>query len=62
MTVQKSFHRYVARAKQGGVQSQHDSGGKGAAKSAGAQLRRYFVKISNLLNTSIFFLDTMNKK
>ncbi|UMM25870.1 hypothetical protein L5515_005512 [Caenorhabditis briggsae] len=38
---QKSFHRYVARAKQGGVQSQHDSGGKGAAKSAGAQLRRY---------------------
>lgn len=41
MTVQKSFHRYVARAKQGGVQSQHDSGGKGAAKSAGAQLRRY---------------------
>ncbi|CAI2349143.1 unnamed protein product [Caenorhabditis sp. 36 PRJEB53466] len=41
MTLQKSFHRYVARAKQGGVQSQHDSGGKGAAKSAGAQLRRY---------------------
>uniref|UniRef100_A0A1I7U3L0 BVLRF1 domain-containing protein n=1 Tax=Caenorhabditis tropicalis TaxID=1561998 RepID=A0A1I7U3L0_9PELO len=41
ITVQKSFHRYVARAKQGGVQSQHDSGGKGAAKSAGAQLRRY---------------------
>ncbi|EGT48953.1 hypothetical protein CAEBREN_28663 [Caenorhabditis brenneri] len=41
ITVQRSFHRYVARAKQGGVQSQHDSGGKGAAKSAGAQLRRY---------------------
>uniref|UniRef100_A0A8R1EKW2 C2H2-type domain-containing protein n=1 Tax=Caenorhabditis japonica TaxID=281687 RepID=A0A8R1EKW2_CAEJA len=41
MSFQKSFHRYVARAKQGGVQSQHDSGGKGAAKSAGAKLRRY---------------------
>ncbi|CAB3402792.1 unnamed protein product [Caenorhabditis bovis] len=36
----RSFHRYVARAKQGGVQSQYDNS-QGNAKSAGAGLRRY---------------------
>ena len=37
----KSFHRYTVRKKQGGGQGSHDSGGSGAAKSAGAQIRRY---------------------
>ncbi|PAV74263.1 hypothetical protein WR25_24539 [Diploscapter pachys] len=36
----KTFHRYVARAKQGTVQSQHDKAA-GKAHSAGANLRRY---------------------
>ncbi|PAV77966.1 hypothetical protein WR25_07853 [Diploscapter pachys] len=36
----KTFHRYVARAKQGTVQSQHDKSA-GKAHSAGANLRRY---------------------
>ncbi|CAI5446309.1 unnamed protein product [Caenorhabditis angaria] len=40
LVLHKSFHRYVARAKQGGVQSQYDSS-HGNAKSAGAALRRY---------------------
>lgn len=39
MIVHKTFHRYVVRAKRGGVQSQHDSTGK-HAKSAGANIRR----------------------
>lgn len=37
----KTFHRYTTRRKQGGGQATHDAGGKGAAKSAGANLRRY---------------------
>ncbi|KAH9468340.1 hypothetical protein Pst134EA_011964 [Puccinia striiformis f. sp. tritici] len=37
----KTFHRYTTRRKQGGGQASHDGGGKGAAKSAGASLRRY---------------------
>ncbi|CAH7675975.1 hypothetical protein BY996DRAFT_7285665 [Phakopsora pachyrhizi] len=37
----KTFHRYTTRRKQGGSQSTHDTGGKGVAKSAGANLRRY---------------------
>ncbi|EFP89598.1 hypothetical protein PGT21_004681 [Puccinia graminis f. sp. tritici] len=37
----KTFHRYTTRRKQGGGQASHDAGGKGAAKSAGASLRRY---------------------
>jgi hypothetical protein len=37
----KTFHRYTTRRKQGGSQGLHDSGGKGAAHSAGAALRRY---------------------
>ncbi|CAO3638933.1 unnamed protein product [Cunninghamella blakesleeana] len=36
----KTFHRYTTRRKQGGSQSANDSG-KGKAKSAGAQIRRY---------------------
>ncbi|OZJ06097.1 hypothetical protein BZG36_01013 [Bifiguratus adelaidae] len=36
----KSFHRYTTRRKQGGAQSANDSH-KGAANSAGAQIRRY---------------------
>ncbi|KAF8075073.1 hypothetical protein FPV67DRAFT_1475904 [Lyophyllum atratum] len=36
----KTFHRYTTRRKQGGGQSANDNA-KGAAKSAGAQLRRY---------------------
>lgn len=36
----KGFHRYTTRRKQGGAQSANDSA-KGAAKSAGAQIRRY---------------------
>ena len=36
----KTFHRYVVRQKQGGVQSSKDSAGR-APKSAGASLRRY---------------------
>lgn len=36
----KTFHRYTTRRKQGGSQSAHDSG-KGAAISAGSNLRRY---------------------
>ncbi|KAK4047519.1 hypothetical protein OIO90_006161 [Microbotryomycetes sp. JL221] len=36
----KTFHRYTTRRKQGGAQSANDSG-KGKAKSAGAQIRRY---------------------
>ncbi|RNA06600.1 ankyrin repeat and zinc finger domain-containing 1-like, partial [Brachionus plicatilis] len=39
VVVHKTFHRYVVRAKRGGVQSQHDSSGK-HAKSAGANIRR----------------------
>lgn len=39
MVIHKTFHRYVVRAKRGGVQSQHDSSGK-HAKSAGANIRR----------------------
>ncbi|KAI8826907.1 uncharacterized protein EV422DRAFT_16843 [Fimicolochytrium jonesii] len=38
--VQKTFHRYTTRRKQGGAQSKNDSA-KGSAKSAGAMLRRY---------------------
>ncbi|KAG0147480.1 hypothetical protein CROQUDRAFT_91383 [Cronartium quercuum f. sp. fusiforme G11] len=37
----KTFHRYTTRRKQGGGQAAHDTGGKGMAKSAGANLRRY---------------------
>ncbi|KAH9810617.1 hypothetical protein DFH28DRAFT_932727 [Melampsora americana] len=37
----KTFHRYTTRRKQGGGQGTHDTGGKGMAKSAGANLRRY---------------------
>uniref|UniRef100_A0A0K0DFQ3 ANK_REP_REGION domain-containing protein n=1 Tax=Angiostrongylus cantonensis TaxID=6313 RepID=A0A0K0DFQ3_ANGCA len=40
MTAHKAFHRYVVRAKQGSVQSVNDRS-KGAARSAGATLRRY---------------------
>ncbi|ORX50443.1 hypothetical protein DM01DRAFT_1337628 [Hesseltinella vesiculosa] len=36
----KTFHRYTTRRKQGGSQSANDSG-KGKARSAGAQIRRY---------------------
>ncbi|CAG8981711.1 hypothetical protein HYALB_00012863 [Hymenoscyphus albidus] len=36
----KTFHRYTTRRKQGGAQSANDSA-KGAAHSAGADLRRY---------------------
>ncbi|KAJ7918760.1 hypothetical protein B0H13DRAFT_1991605 [Mycena leptocephala] len=36
----KTFHRYTTRRKQGGSQGLNDNA-KGAAKSAGAQLRRY---------------------
>ncbi|KAK4049563.1 hypothetical protein OIV83_004060 [Microbotryomycetes sp. JL201] len=36
----KTFHRYTTRRKQGGAQSANDAG-KGKAKSAGAQIRRY---------------------
>jgi hypothetical protein len=36
----KTFHRYTTRRKQGGAQSSNDSS-KGAAHSAGAQIRRY---------------------
>lgn len=36
----KTFHRYTTRRKQGGAQSAND-GAKGAAKSAGSNLRRY---------------------
>ena len=36
----KTFHRYTTRRKQGGSQSANDSA-KGAAKSAGASIRRY---------------------
>ncbi|KAL7751873.1 hypothetical protein RI367_002873 [Sorochytrium milnesiophthora] len=39
-TMHKSIHRYTTRRKQGGAQSAND-GGKGKAKSAGAQIRRY---------------------
>lgn len=38
--VHKTFHRYTVRRKQGGGQSANDQS-KGAAKSAGADLRRY---------------------
>lgn len=37
----KTFHRYTTRRKQGGGQGTHDTSGKGMAKSAGANLRRY---------------------
>ena len=37
----KTFSRYTTRKKQGGSQSNADSGGGGKAKSAGATLRRY---------------------
>ncbi|KAJ1359510.1 Vms-1p [Parelaphostrongylus tenuis] len=40
MIAHKAFHRYVVRAKQGGVQSVNDRS-KGTAHSAGATLRRY---------------------
>ncbi|KAI8073157.1 hypothetical protein BC940DRAFT_250649 [Gongronella butleri] len=40
MHAHKTFHRYTTRRKQGGAQSANDSG-KGKAKSAGAQIRRY---------------------
>lgn len=36
----KGFHRYTTRRKQGGAQSANDNA-KGAANSAGAQIRRY---------------------
>lgn len=36
----KGFHRYTTRRKQGGAQSSNDNA-KGAANSAGAQIRRY---------------------
>jgi hypothetical protein len=36
-----SFHRYIARQKQGTIQSVHDQSTGHHAKSAGAQLRRY---------------------
>ncbi|RPA76044.1 hypothetical protein BJ508DRAFT_370747 [Ascobolus immersus RN42] len=36
----KTFHRYTTRRKQGGAQSANDQA-KGAANSAGAQIRRY---------------------
>ncbi|GAA5804551.1 hypothetical protein HPULCUR_010051 [Helicostylum pulchrum] len=36
----KTFHRYTTRRKQGGSQSANDNA-KGAAQSAGAQIRRY---------------------
>ena len=38
--VQKTFHRYVVRAKRGTAQSRKDGQGN-APKSAGATLRRY---------------------
>ncbi|KAJ5034886.1 uncharacterized protein L3040_008154 [Drepanopeziza brunnea f. sp. 'multigermtubi'] len=38
--VHKTFHRYTTRRKQGGAQSSNDNA-KGAAHSAGADLRRY---------------------
>jgi hypothetical protein len=38
--VQKTFHRYTTRRKQGGSQSANDNK-SGAANSAGAQIRRY---------------------
>ncbi|KAF8199127.1 hypothetical protein BJ912DRAFT_950998 [Pholiota molesta] len=40
VVLHKTFHRYTTRRKQGGSQSANDNA-KGAAKSAGAQLRRY---------------------
>ncbi|KAJ1962940.1 hypothetical protein GGI12_002350 [Dipsacomyces acuminosporus] len=41
MVAHKTFQRYTTRRKQGGSQSKQDGSGGGAAKSAGAQLRRY---------------------
>ncbi|KAI9260565.1 hypothetical protein BDA99DRAFT_572655 [Phascolomyces articulosus] len=40
MVAHKTFHRYTTRRKQGGSQSANDNA-KGAANSAGAQIRRY---------------------
>ncbi|KAI9490359.1 hypothetical protein BDB00DRAFT_838148 [Zychaea mexicana] len=40
MVAHKTFHRYTTRRKQGGAQSANDSS-KGAANSAGAQIRRH---------------------
>ncbi|KAI8146898.1 hypothetical protein BJV82DRAFT_710223 [Fennellomyces sp. T-0311] len=40
MVAHKTFHRYTTRRKQGGAQSANDNA-KGAANSAGAQIRRY---------------------
>ncbi|VDM99224.1 unnamed protein product [Thelazia callipaeda] len=40
LIIQKSFHRYVVRAKQGTTQSLSDNRGR-AAKSAGALMRKY---------------------
>ncbi|ORY96273.1 hypothetical protein BCR43DRAFT_563626 [Syncephalastrum racemosum] len=40
MIAHKTFHRYTTRRKQGGAQSANDNA-KGAANSAGAQIRRY---------------------
>ncbi|KAI7858014.1 hypothetical protein BDC45DRAFT_603061 [Circinella umbellata] len=40
MVTHKTFHRYTTRRKQGGSQSANDNA-KGAANSAGAQIRRY---------------------
>ena len=39
--VSKTIHRYTTRRKQGGAQSQFDSGGNGPAQSAGSQIRRH---------------------
>ncbi|KHJ74745.1 ankyrin repeat protein, partial [Oesophagostomum dentatum] len=55
MVVHRTFHRYVIRAKQGGVQSANDNA-KGPARSAGAAMRRYNERalchdIMNLLKT-----------
>lgn len=40
LKLHKTFHRYIVRAKRGSAQSSHDKMGS-AAKSAGANLRRY---------------------
>lgn len=65
LVVHKSFHRYVVRAKQGGLQSASDARGT-KAKSSGASLRRLdflasFLKCFSLSRSDILleFLQNM---
>ncbi|KAA8893261.1 hypothetical protein FN846DRAFT_979699 [Sphaerosporella brunnea] len=58
----KTFHRYTTRRKQGGSQSANDNA-KGAAHSAGAQIRRHneatlISEVRELLNSWKELLDT----